>query len=84
LFREYYENLARGYARGVRGAQLAREVDTRYDPEVIAFAYTGIGNFIGMRWAEWTAGGRVPEDVLDDILELLRRGLPPESAEPRG
>jgi AcrR family transcriptional regulator len=84
LFREYYENLTRGYARGVRAAQLAREVDARYDPEVIAFAYTGIGNFIGMRWAEWTAGARVPEDVLDDILELLRRGLPPESAEPRG
>jgi AcrR family transcriptional regulator len=84
LFREYYENLTRGYARGVRAAQLAREVDARYDPEVIAFAYTGIGNFVGMRWAEWTAGGRVPEDVLDDILELLRRGLPPASAEPLG
>jgi AcrR family transcriptional regulator len=77
LFREYYEHLARGYARGVRGAQLAREVDARYDPEVIAYIYTGIGNFIGMRWADWTAGGRVPEDVLDDVLEVLRRGLPP-------
>jgi AcrR family transcriptional regulator len=77
LFREYYEHLARGYARGVRRAQLDREVDTRYDPEVIAYIYTGIGNFIGMRWADWTAGGRVPEDVLDDVLEVLRRGLPP-------
>jgi AcrR family transcriptional regulator len=84
LFREYYENLTRGYARGVRAAQLAREVDAHYDPEVVAFAYTGIGNFVGMRWAEWTAGGRVPEDVLDDVLELLRRGLPPESADPAG
>ena len=81
LFREYYEHLTRGYARGVRAAQLAREVDAHYDPEVIAFAYTGIGNFVGMRWAEWTAGGSVPEDVLDDILELLRRGLPPEDPE---
>jgi AcrR family transcriptional regulator len=79
LFREYYEHLTRGYARGVREAQLAREVDARYDPEVIAFAYTGIGNFVGMRWAEWTAGGNVPDDVLDDVLELLRRGLPPEA-----
>jgi len=61
LFREYYEHLTRGYARGVRAAQLAREVDAQYDPEVIAFAYTGIGNFVGMRWADWTAGGRVPE-----------------------
>jgi AcrR family transcriptional regulator len=77
LFREYYEHLARGYARGVRAAQLAGEVDARYDPEVIAYAYTGIGNFVGMRWADWTAGGQVPDDVLDDVLELLARGLPP-------
>ena len=82
LFREYYEHLARGYARGVRRAQLDREVDTRYDPEVIAYIYTGIGNFIGMRWADWTAGGRVPEDVLDDVLEVLRRGLVPAPAGP--
>jgi AcrR family transcriptional regulator len=77
LFREYYEHLARGYARGVRVAQLDGDVDARYDPEVIAYAYTGIGNFVGMRWAEWTAGGQVPEDVLDDVLELLARGLAP-------
>jgi AcrR family transcriptional regulator len=80
LFREYYETLARGYARGVRRAQLAREVDARYDPEVIAYIYTGVGNFIGMRWADWTAGGHVPEDVLDDLLEVLSRGLPPQAA----
>jgi len=80
VFREYYEHLARGYARGVRTAQLAGEVDARYDPEVIAYAYTGIGNFVGMRWADWTAGGQVPEDVLDDVLELLARGLPPRTS----
>jgi AcrR family transcriptional regulator len=79
VFREYYEHLARGYARGVRVAQLAGEVDARYDPEVIAYVYTGIGNFVGMRWADWTAGGQVPEDVLDDVLELLARGLPPRT-----
>jgi AcrR family transcriptional regulator len=84
LFREYYEHLARGYARGVRAAQLDGEVDARYDPEVVAYAYTGIGNFVGMRWADWTAGGKVPNDVLDDVLELLGRGLaPPPGAGPR-
>ena len=81
LFREYYEQLARGYARGVRVAQLAGEVDARYDPEVIAYIYTGIGNFVGMRWADWTAGGRVPEDVLDDVLELFARGLAPDKSQ---
>jgi hypothetical protein len=58
---------------------MERDIDARYDPEVIAYAYTGIGNFVGMRWAEWTAGGRVPEDVLDDVLELLGRGLAPKT-----
>ena len=82
LFREYYEHLTRGYARGVRAAQMARDVDARYDPEVIAYAYTGIGNFVGMRWAGWTAGGRVPEDVLDDVVELLARGLVPKDEQP--
>ncbi|MBO0772842.1 MAG: TetR/AcrR family transcriptional regulator [Actinobacteria bacterium] len=79
LYREYYEHLARGYARGVRQAQLAGDVDARYDPEVIAYIYTGIGNFVGMRWADWTAGGQVPQDVREDLLEVLRRGLPPAS-----
>jgi AcrR family transcriptional regulator len=77
LFREYYERLARGYARGVRHAQLAGDVDPDYDPEVIAYMYTGIGNFLGMRWADWTAGGQVPSDVLEDMLSVLARGLPP-------
>jgi AcrR family transcriptional regulator len=76
-FHEYYERLTRGYARGVRVAQLAGEIDARYDPEVIAYIYTGLGHFIGMRWAEWTAGGRVPDDVFDDLMDVLARGLPP-------
>jgi AcrR family transcriptional regulator len=84
VFREYYEHLARGYARGVRVAQLAGEVDVHYDPEVIAYVYTGVGNFVGMRWAEWTAGQRVPEDVLDDVLELLGRGLAPGAGDRSG
>ena len=76
-FRAYYERLARGYARGVRVAQLAGEVDAHYDPEVIAYVYAGLGHFIGMRWAEWTEGGRVPNDILDDLMAVLAQGLPP-------
>jgi AcrR family transcriptional regulator len=78
-FRAYYERLARGYARGVRMAQLQGDIDPRFDPEVLAYAYIGLGNFVGMRWAEWTAGGRVPDDVLDDLLVLLASGMPPAS-----
>jgi AcrR family transcriptional regulator len=76
-FREYYEHLARDYARGVRQAQLAGQVDVRYDPEVIAYIVAGIGHFIGMRWADWTAGGHVREEVLDEVLAMLASGLTP-------
>ena len=76
-FRGYYERLARGYARGVQVAQRAGEVDAGYDPEVIAYVYTGIGHFVGMRWAEWTEGGRVPDDIFEDLMGVLSRGLPP-------
>ncbi len=81
-FRAYYERLVRGYAAGVRTAQLAGEVDASYDPEVIAYVYTGLGHFVGMRWAEWTAGGRVPDDVFDNLMDVLARGLPPAPAGP--
>jgi len=83
LYREYYERLVRGYSRGVRAPQLAGEIDPRYDPEVIAFVYTGLGHFVGMRWAEWTAGGRVPDDVFEDLMGVLERGLPPSSEHAR-
>ena len=76
-FREFYERLARGYARGVEVAQRAGEVDAGYDPEVIAYVYTGIGHFVGMRWAEWSEGGRVPDDIFEDLMGVLSRGLQP-------
>lgn len=79
VFREYYERLARGYVRGVQKAQVRGEVDIEVDPEVVAFLYMGAGYFLGMRWAEWTGGGLVPEDVRSDLYKLLRRALEPES-----
>ena len=53
------------------------EIDAHYDPEVIAYVYAGLGYAIGMRWAEWTGGGHIPADVLDDMLNVLARALPP-------
>ncbi len=76
-FRAYYERLTHGYADGARTAQGEGDVDRRFDPEVIAYIYTGLGHFIGMRWAEWTDGGRVPDEVLDDLMNVLAHGLPP-------
>jgi hypothetical protein len=46
---------------------------------VIGYLYTGADIFIGVRWADWTAGGHIPDDVLDDMLEVLARGLAPRA-----
>lgn len=75
VFREYYERLARGYARGVRRAQLRGDVDPDLDPELVAYVYMGIGYFVGMRWIEWSAGDRIPDDLQADMLRMLRRAL---------
>ena len=52
-------------------------MDTDYDPEVITHLYTGVGNFISRHWADWTVGGHVPADVLEDPLNVPAHGLPP-------
>lgn len=77
LFREYYEHLARGFARGVRWAQQRQEVDPDFDPEVIAYIYMGVGYFVGMRWAEWTGGAHIPADIKKEVQAVLARALPP-------
>ncbi len=74
-FRAFHERLVRGCSRSLRAAQLADEVGARYDPEVVAYVYAGLGHFIGMRWAEWTGGGRVPDDVFEDLMAVLAHGL---------
>ena len=51
---------------------------------MIAWVYTGLGNFVGMRWAEWTSGGRVPDDVFDDLMSVLAHGLPLRQVPERG
>ena len=53
------------------------EVDPRFDPEFLAFAYLGLAHFVGMRWVEWTAGGRVPDEIVDQVMLLLAKALTP-------
>ncbi len=77
LFRDYHESLVRGYSRSVRLAQRAGEVDARYDPELIACVYAGLAHVIGMRWAEWTEGDQVPDDIVEGLMAILDRALPP-------
>jgi AcrR family transcriptional regulator len=82
VFREYFEELARRYARGAKDAMVRGEVDPRFDPDFLAFAvYIGVGHFVGLRWIEWTQGGAVPADIAAQVFLLLEKSLRPEPAQ---
>lgn len=82
-YREYFEELAFRYARGAKEAMIEGEMDPRFDPEFLAYAYLGLAHFVGMRWVEWTHGGRVPDGVFDQVLLFLEKALRPDPPTPQ-
>lgn len=80
VHREYFEELARRYARGAKDAMLRDEVDPSFDPELLAYVYLGIAHFVATRWVEWTRGGTVPEDVAEQVYRILEKAMRPEDA----
>lgn len=77
-YREYFEELARRYARGAKEAMVRGEVDVRFDPDFVAYAYIALAHFVAMRWIEWPGGTRVPDDVVEQLFLLLAKGLGPD------
>jgi AcrR family transcriptional regulator len=92
-FQEYYAQLARPYARGLRRAMEAGEI-REMDPEALAYALIGIGHFLALRWLVWpndeegrlrqdhvdiaeAAPQELPERVFATLLDFLAHGLKP-------
>ena len=77
-YREYYDELARRYARAAKDAMVRGELDPRFDPDFLAYAvYIGVAHFVGLRWAEWGGGGTVPRDIVEQVFLLLEKALRP-------
>lgn len=72
LFQWYYQRIAEGYARGLQEAMNEGEFRRR-DPELIAFALMGIGDFVGMRYV--TLEDQLSEARLDDLVDFILHGL---------
>jgi AcrR family transcriptional regulator len=82
-YREYYDELARRYARAAKDAMVRGELDPRFDPDFLAYAvYIGVAHFVGLRWAEWSGGGTVPKDIAEQVYLLLDKALRPVHAPP--
>jgi AcrR family transcriptional regulator len=70
----HYERIVDGYVRGLSEAMAAGEIE-QADPEALAWALMGIGEMIGLRWILWGDTENVPQDVFDEAMRFIRRGL---------
>jgi AcrR family transcriptional regulator len=74
----HYSRIVDGYIEALTDARNAGEI-ADLDPSVTAWALMGVGEIVGMRWVLWgEAPGHVPDDVMDEIANLIDRvlGLP--------
>lgn len=70
----HYEKIAEGYVEALRSAMERGEVAAA-DPELIAYALMGIGELVGMRWILWSGANVVPDDLVDQLMGFISRGL---------
>lgn len=71
---QHYERITEGYAAGLQQALDDGEI-VPLDPTVAAWALTGIGEMIGMRWVLWGENDKIPDDVFDEMIALVHRAL---------
>ncbi|MDQ0146418.1 TetR/AcrR family transcriptional regulator [Pseudarthrobacter niigatensis] len=85
--RLHYTRIVNGYIEGLKSAQAGGEVRDM-DPTVAAWALMGIGELIGMRWVLWDEEGappvegarpEVPEEVFEEMMQFIERGLAPDT-----
>lgn len=72
IFKEYYSNIGQRYIQGLSEAQKIGEL-AQIDPEVLAYCFMGVTNFVGLRWVIWEKA-KVPDEVLQGVLKFVRDG----------
>lgn len=70
----HYGRIAGGYIDGLHEAMDRGDILSG-DPEVIGWMLMGIGELVGMRWVLWNEEGKMPDEVFDEVMAFIRRGL---------
>lgn len=78
ILREHYALISRGYIAGLDEAMDNGEIE-RGNSEVLAWMLMGIGEIIGARWVLWGESDAVPDDVFEQVLGFVERGLGPRT-----
>lgn len=77
VYRDYYNDLARGYARVLENAAAQGELRPG-DAEVRAWAVMGMGHFLGLRYCLWQ--GREPSKAtMDAVMDFIAHGMAPDA-----
>jgi len=72
--RWYYEQLAKGYVRGLRRGVDHGEIHA-LDPEPVAYGLLGMGHFIGLRWLFVGKETQVSDSTLESMLDFILHGV---------
>lgn len=70
----HYDRIAAGYVDGLDTAMASGEIRPG-NPELISWILMGIGEIVGMRWILWGDTDRMPDDIFEEIMRFIRRGL---------
>lgn len=74
IYRWHYETLSAAYARGLRQAMEAGQIDDDFSPETLAWTLMGISELLGSRWVI-LENSLPPDEVLDEVMEFIKRGF---------
>ena len=73
-FRNYYENIAKGYVKRIEKAQKNGEIIDDVSAKTLAYCFIGVSNFIGLKWIIFDKQP-VTDDVIDDLMKLFKNGV---------
>ncbi len=72
-FRNYYENIAKGYIKRIEASQEKGEITDDINAKTLAYCFIGISNFIGLKWIIFD-DKPVTDEVIDDLMKLFKNG----------
>ncbi len=73
-FRNYYENIAKGYTKRIEKAQKNGEIIDDISAKTLAYCFIGVSNFIGLKWIIFEEQP-VTDDIIDDLMKLFKNGV---------
>ncbi|GEN36458.1 TetR family transcriptional regulator [Aneurinibacillus danicus] len=73
LHRSYFETFSRGYISGLQDSMEKGEIRA-YNPELLAYCFMGIMDYVGMKWVLWEQQ-EVTDEFIDELVCFIKNGI---------